>query len=133
MVRVVTTNRGVSLLEVVVALTILSTVLVSLSGIMWQMGRQTRQSGVATHRSTAMESAAALAASVPWDSLGSVSGCTADTLSGTVFTRCVDVAFVSTRIRRVRAVITASGAGTPPETLLVFRNRPLLPNPLDVQ
>lgn len=122
-----------SLIEVVVALAILATVLVSLTGVMWQMGRNTHLAGIAAYRTAALESGAALAHSIPWDSLANVVGCTNDSSATLTYTRCIDVTDVAGGLKQVRVVITPTiGVIQHPETLAVFRNRPLPSNPLHV-
>jgi Tfp pilus assembly protein PilV len=124
---------GISLVEVIVALAILSVVLVSLIGIMWQMGRQSRFSGVASARTAAVESAAALAQAVRWDSLSALVGCAADTTAGLIYTRCYEVTTLSASVRQVRVIIAPTAAATlPPETSLVQRSRPQRRSPLNL-
>lgn len=125
-------SRGVTLIEVVVALAILGTVLVALSAMMWQMGRQGRIAGDAAGRSAALESAAAFAQTVPWDSLIRIVGCRADSAGPLHYTRCVDVSSTAGNLRRVRTVIApTNGLSLRPDTLIVYRNRPMPLHPLD--
>jgi prepilin-type N-terminal cleavage/methylation domain-containing protein len=127
-------QRGVSLIEVVVALGILTVVLLALSGIMWQMGRHTRVSGVVGSRSAAMETAASFAQSVRWDSLGTLPGCQTDSSGTLVFTRCFEVQTLAPSLREVRVIVTPTGpTALKAETLVVQRNRPLTRSPLNVQ
>jgi Tfp pilus assembly protein PilV len=124
-------SAGISLIEVVVALAILSVVLLSLTGLMWQMGRHTRLSGVSAARTTALESAASLAQAVRWDSLSSLVGCAVDSTAGLSYTRCYEVTTVSSALRQIRVILApASAAQIAPETLLVQRGRPLRRSPL---
>jgi hypothetical protein len=126
-------RRGISLLEVVVALGILSVVLMSLSGIMWQMGRQSRISGAAAARTAAAESWASLAHAARWDSLTTLVGCAADTTAGLAYTRCYEVSSLSSALREVRVIIApAAGISLTPETLLVQRTRPRQPSPFNL-
>jgi hypothetical protein len=126
-------RRGISLLEVVVALGILSVVLMSLSGIMWQMGRQSRISGAAAARTAAAESWASLAHAARWDSLTTLVGCAADTTAGLAYTRCYEVSSLSSALREVRVIIApAAGISLAPETLLVQRTRPRQPSPFNL-
>lgn len=126
------TARGISLLEVVVALGILSVVLLSLTGIMWQMGRQSRISGVAGARTAATESWASLAQAVRWDSISNLIGCQADTSAEMVYTRCFEVSTLSPTLREIRVIIAPAMTAMQPETLLVQRTRPPRPSPLYV-
>jgi type II secretory pathway pseudopilin PulG len=126
-------RRGISLLEVVVALGILSVVLLSLTGIMWQMGRQSRVSGVASARTAVLESWASLAQAARWDSLDALVGCAADTTAALAYTRCYEVSTLSPGLRQVRVIIApAADAVLAPETLLVQRTRPRQPSPLNL-
>jgi hypothetical protein len=124
----------VSLIEVVVALTILSVVLLALSGIMWQMGRHTRVSGLVGSRSAALESAASLAQSARWDSLPSLPGCATDSSGALVFTRCFEVQTLGPSLRQIRVIVTPTVATVlKAETLMVQRTRPSALSPLNIQ
>jgi prepilin-type N-terminal cleavage/methylation domain-containing protein len=124
---------GVSLIEVVVALAILSVVLLALSGIMWQMGRHTRVSGLMGSRSAALESAASLAQSVRWDRRASVRGCAPDSSGALVFTRCFEVQTIAPSLVQVRVIVTPTVAtALKAETLTVQRTRSTALSPLNV-
>jgi prepilin-type N-terminal cleavage/methylation domain-containing protein len=125
-------DRGVSLIEVVVALTLLSVVLLALTGIMWEMGRHTRQASLIGARGAALASAASLAESMRWDSLDALVGCGSDTSAQMVYTRCFEVGAVSSGVRQVRAIVTPAGGAIRPETLTVSRTRPRSRSPLYV-
>jgi prepilin-type N-terminal cleavage/methylation domain-containing protein len=127
-------EAGVSLIEVVVALTILSVVLLALSGIMWQMGRHTRVSGLVGSRSAALESSASLAQSVRWDSLPALPGCATDSSGALVFTRCFEVQTLGPSLRQIRVIVTPTVATVmKAETLMVQRTRPSALSPLNIQ
>jgi prepilin-type N-terminal cleavage/methylation domain-containing protein len=123
-------DRGVSLIEVVVALAILSVVLLALTGIMWEMGRHTRQASLVGARGAALASAASLAESIRWDSLTSLVGCSADTSAQLAYTRCYEVGAISGGVRQVRAIVTPTSGTVRPETLTVSRTRPRSRSPL---
>jgi len=125
-------DRGVSLIEVVVALTLLSVVLLALTGIMWEMGRHTRQASLVGARGAALASAASLAESMRWDSLDALVGCGSDTSAQMLYTRCFEVGAVSSGVRQVRAIVTPAGGTVRPETLTVSRTRPRSRSPLYV-
>ena len=72
-------SRGISLIEIMVALTILSTVLVALGGLMFQVGQQTRTSARETYQAAAMQQGAAYVGSLSWTELDGAAGCTSDT------------------------------------------------------
>jgi len=124
--------RGVSLMEVVVALTLLSVVLLALTGIMWEMGRHTRTASLIGARGAALESAASLAESARWDSLTALVGCGTDTSAQLVYTRCFEVTAPVGGVRQVRAIVMPAGGALLPETLTVSRTRPRSRSPLYV-
>lgn len=123
-------EAGVSLAEVVVALAILTTVLVSLGGLMVQTARQTRQSAAAGYRAAAAMDAAAWAEGLAWDSIAGAIGCTPDTVGQYTYDRCMSYQNWPSsgqprhRLRRVQVVISPTGAlGGRLDTVVVFRNR----------
>lgn len=118
-------ERGASLLEVMVALVILSTVLMALTGMMWQMGRQSGLSEIAIYRTAALERSAAIAGGVPWDSLATVVGCISDSSGTLAYTRCIDAAANGPNLTALTVVVVPSGFfSSLPETLTVYRDRP---------
>src|SRR3990172_6300120 len=83
-------EAGVTLMEILVALGILSVVLVSLGGLMFQVSLQTRRATTLAYMSSAAQNAQTRVEGLPWDSLASPSviGCTTDTTGQLVYTRC---------------------------------------------
>jgi len=125
-------RRGVSLIEVVVALTLLSVVLLALTGIMWEIGRHTRRASLVGARAAALESAVSLAEAVRWDSIAALIGCTTDTSAQLAYTRCYEVPDLAAAVRQIRTIVTPAGAALMPETLTVSRTRPKSRSPLYV-
>ncbi|MEX1998281.1 MAG: prepilin-type N-terminal cleavage/methylation domain-containing protein [Gemmatimonadales bacterium] len=124
-------RRGVSLVEVVVAIAILSTTLLALSGLMWQMARQGRYAGYATARAAALETAASQAQGAAWDSLSTLVGCANDSIASFTYTQCYELTTVSNSLRTVRVIVSPASLFTlKAETLTVQRHKPLLPSPL---
>jgi hypothetical protein len=121
-------ETGLSLVEIVVALAILTTVLVSLGAMMFQVGRYTQHSALATYRSAATLRSAAWAQALPWDSIGGAVGCANDSTGQLNYVRCATVTTVSPRLKTIRVVITPSGweAGRA-DTVLITRSKPRLP------
>jgi hypothetical protein len=113
-----------------IALSILSVVLVSLAGLMFQMGRHTRRSGGVASRTAAVQSALAGVQTVPWDSLPNLVGCVADTAGTLPYTRCVELQTLTTRLRSLRVIVVPSDPFLRPDTIVVRRNRPRSSSPL---
>lgn len=129
-----TDQRGVSIIEVVVAIAILSTVLVSLGGLMFQVASQTRRSAMVTHRSAAVLSSGAWVHSMRWDSIPNAVGCVTDTTGSFTYNRCLSYTISPSQLRRVQVVIAPIGAYTTrPETLVVERARPRSASTLNVR
>lgn len=123
--------RGISLIEAMVALAILSTVLLSLTGLMWQMGRNARDSSAVTMRTGVMESAASLAYGVQWDSLPNIVGCSADTTAALISTICYEVQTLTAQVRQVRVIVApTSPAGMLPDTITLRRAKERQVSPL---
>jgi prepilin-type N-terminal cleavage/methylation domain-containing protein len=124
-------EKGVSLIEIIIALSILATVLIALGGLMFQAARHTRQSAAVAYRSAASTSAAAWIQGLPWDSLGGAVGCTADSTGPFSYDRCVTVQTVSAKLKRVTVAIVATGVLiVAPDTLVISRSRPRPRSPL---
>jgi hypothetical protein len=96
-----------------IALTLLTTVLVALGGLMFQAARHTRQSAAVAYRSAA------------WDSIAGAVGCSSDSSGALAYDRCVTVQNVSAKLKRVTITITPTGTLTAaPDTIVISRVRP---------
>ncbi len=117
-------SKGVSLIEVMVALTILSSVLVALGGLMFQVGRHTRTSARETYQAAALQQGAAYIDALPWNAIDAAAGCTTDTTGLLEYRQCIAVAN-SGNYKSVTLIVTPRGnfAGTP-DTVTVYRHRP---------
>jgi prepilin-type N-terminal cleavage/methylation domain-containing protein len=125
---------GVSLIEIMIAMSILATVLVALGGLMFQVARHTRQSAAAGYSSAAVTSAGAWAQTLPWDSLPGAAGCVDDTIGQFTYSRCTTVANRTSRLRRVTVVISPTGVLTPqPDTIVVDRHKPVPSSTLNLR
>ena len=121
-------RNGFSLIEVMIAMTILSVVLIALGGLMFQVAEQTRTSAKATYRAAATQKTAAYIQALPWDSIDGASGCTADSSGLMAYDRCISVIDSTARIKRVTLVIASTGVfAALPETLMVYRVKGRVP------
>lgn len=125
-------SSGVSLVEIIIALTILSTVLVALGGLMFQAAQHTRRSAAVAYRSAAITTASAWIQSLPWDSLGGAVGCITDSVGLLEYSRCVTVTDVSSTFKRITVAINPTGnLLVRAESLAIARNKPRMPSPLN--
>jgi prepilin-type N-terminal cleavage/methylation domain-containing protein len=132
MFRKVLCNRsGLSLIEVVVAITILSVVILALGALMFQVAGHARASAGVAYKSAATESASAWIHGLPWDSIPFAVGCTDSLSVGLLqYTRCVDLVTSTPRYRLARITISPTGDLRPsPDTITVERTRTRSPSP----
>ncbi len=117
-------SKGVSLIEIMIALTILSTVLIALGGLMFQVGRHTRISARETYQAAALQQDAAYINGLPWSAIDAAAGCATDTTGLLEYRRCIAVAD-SGGYKSVTVIVTPQGnfAGTP-DTVTIYRHRP---------
>ena len=124
-------ERGISLVEVVIAMTILSVVLITLGGLMFDVARQTQSSAATTYRAAAVQQAAAWIEGLPWNDINGTSGCSSLSMGPLDFDRCVSVYDTTTSMKRVTVVITPTGTLTAqPDTVVLYRNQARLRSPL---
>ncbi len=117
-------SKGVSLIEVMVALTILSTVLVALGGLMFQVGRHTRTSARQTYQTAALQQGAASIEALPWSAIDAAAGCTTDTTGLLEYSQCIGVAD-SGNTKFVTLIVTPTGTFVgAPDTVSVYRHKP---------
>lgn len=122
-------ETGVTLVEVVVALGILSLVLLALGGLMFQVSLSTRRSAALSYRNAAAQGAQGWVLGLPWDSLPSAVGCITDTTGQLIYSRCT-TAVDTANLKRLSVVLSATGNLTaPPETLLIYRVKPKSASP----
>ena len=117
-------SKGVSLIEIMVALTILSTVLVALGGLMFQVGRHTRTSARETYQAAAIQQGAAYIGALPWSAIDAAAGCTTHTTGLLEYGQCISVAD-SGNTKFVTLIVTPTGTfvGTP-DTVTSYRHKP---------
>ena len=133
--RATSNNRGLSLIEVVVAITILSIVVMALGALMFQIARHTRASAGVAYRAAASESAASWMHGMPWDSIPLVIGCTDSVTTGLLeYTRCVVLLTNGPRHKVARITISPTGVLQPsPDTITVERTKTRSASPFGFQ
>ena len=124
-------ERGVSLIEIMIALSILSVVLLALGSLMFQVARYARRSTAVTYRSAVLESSTSWVQGLPWDSLPGIVGCTDSLTTGLLqYTRCVELVTTTPNSRLARIIISPSGAlYARPDTVTVERTKARSPSP----
>lgn len=116
-------RRGVSLIEVLVAISILSVVLVGLGGIMFRVGRMNIRANLGTHHTAAVQLAAGWIGTIPYDSLGAAVGCQSMNVSTLSYTRCVEVDTISSRQIKASVIVQPNSTLLSVDTVVVYRNQ----------
>jgi hypothetical protein len=128
----------VGLVEIMIALALLSVVMMSLGALMFQVGRHTRLAAQVAYRAAAQNNAAMWAQAMPWDSIPEQVGWgNSDTIGQLIFQQYMSYA-TSGNNRVLTLVIQpvaslASSARIKAETLTVVRTKPLTTAPLKVR
>jgi prepilin-type N-terminal cleavage/methylation domain-containing protein len=122
---------GFTLVEIVVAMTILSIVMVTLAGLTFQTARRSISAQGNDQRQAVIMQQLNQMAAVPYDSLGqgSYTGCTTITASFG-YTRCLTMSQVSLTLRRMTIIITPTRPLWRADTVQVERKKPYV-NPLN--
>jgi prepilin-type N-terminal cleavage/methylation domain-containing protein len=101
----------VTLIETMLALSILGVVLMGLGGLMFQAARHTRQSAAVAYRSSAVTTAEAWSRALPWDSAPTAIGCVDSLTAGQLlYTRCVELPVNTPRYQQIRVIISPIGS-----------------------
>jgi prepilin-type N-terminal cleavage/methylation domain-containing protein len=124
-------RRGMSLIEVVVAMTLFGVIMASMAALTTQVARSAQFSSIATERGAAVAVAVNQLEALPYDSLPGRAGCR-DISSPTLPRReCIRITNVAPRVRQVEFTLTPANASLRPDTLIFERGKPTPGNPLD--
>ncbi len=125
-------------MEIVIALTLLSVVLVALGGLMFQVGRHTRVATQVAYRSAAVNTAAGWGQNMPWDSIPVQVGWGGnDTVGQLVYQRYMS--YTTSGNSRVLTIVirplssVASSNRVISDTITVIRAKPLSTAPLKIR
>ena len=120
-----TTSRepnGFTLVEVVVAMVILSTVLVTLAGLSYQTARRSLATQGLDQRQSVMMQEVNRMVVVSYDSINQMVGCSQ--VSGAfAYTRCITTSTPATNITRIQVVVTPARTAWKPDTMTVDRTK----------
>ncbi len=116
--------RGFSLIEIIVALTILSITLAGFAGLTFQYLRRVRTLDARVMQFALMGEQAQRLTVLPFDSLDSRAGCTTFTGGTLPRTRCITVTTINSGRKQVQVVITPTDAALKPDTIVFHRIRP---------
>jgi prepilin-type N-terminal cleavage/methylation domain-containing protein len=126
-------REGISLIEVIVAMTLLGVVLTSLASATFQAARRSTTVAAEGYRQGVLMQEVNRLTALPWANLPTSTVC--QTVSGGAFphTRCVNpLSAPSSNSRRLRIIVTPMMPGARPDTIVVDRANPAVGNPLNV-
>jgi prepilin-type N-terminal cleavage/methylation domain-containing protein len=125
------TRRGMSLIEVVIAMTLLAIVLTSLARVSVFVSSRGRTDEVIAQRSAAMQQQMAWLGGVPFTRLDSVSTGTASVTVGTFsYTRTIRITAPASNRRTITIVIVPTVDATKTDSITFDRAQPPVANPL---
>jgi prepilin-type N-terminal cleavage/methylation domain-containing protein len=118
-------RKGISLIEVMVAVTLLGLIATAQSAVTMRYAVQNRAAAIGVHRAAAISSAMELYSTMPFASIGSYTGCIAITEPARyAHQRCATSTAVSGNVIRIEIVITPQNTAFRPDTVRVDRSRP---------
>jgi type II secretory pathway pseudopilin PulG len=123
---------GITLIEVVVALTMFAVVTTTVASFTTQVAKGSRINGVATVRAGALAAQVNRLEVLPYDTLPSRAGCTSVSSGLLPRSECVTVEDVVVGRRRVTFVLTPSNTALRPDTVIFERTKPKAYHPLNL-
>lgn len=123
---------GSSLVEVMVAVTLLGVVVAGTAGMTTYVGRRSALNAQLTARAAVLARESDRLLTMPYDSLPSNATCTADSLPAFPHTRCITITEVAggRGYRNVRLIVTPSQPTLRADTVMVQRTRAVAVSPL---
>jgi Tfp pilus assembly protein PilV len=125
-------REGVSLVEILVAMTLVSAILIPVAGLTALGANMSVKNAGASYRQGVLAQEANRLSTLPFASLPGAVGCTTVATGAFPHTRCVTVTNVSATLRRVQVVVTPAQPGVRPDTVRFERANPPTGNPLNM-
>ena len=125
-------RRGITLIEVVVALTMFAIVTMTVASFTAQVASGSRVNAVSTVRAGALAAQVNRLEALPFDTLPSRAGCTSISSGLLPRTECVDVRDVAVGRREVTFILRPNDAALRPDTVILQRTKPKAYHPLNL-
>lgn len=125
-------REGVSLVEVIIAMTLLGVVLTSLAGMTYQASRRSATVATESYRQGVLMEEVNRLTALPFTNLASAVGCRTVTGGAFPHQRCVSMTSISSTIRRLTVIVTPSQPGMRPDTVIFDRANAPAGNPLNL-
>lgn len=123
-------RAGISLVEIVVAMTLMSAVLIPVAGLTALGANRSVRNAGATYRQGILNQEVNRLTSLPFGTLPGAAGCVTVAAGTFPHTRCVAVTNVNGTLRQVRVIVTPAQPGVRPDTATFERANPPTGNPL---
>lgn len=118
-------RRGISLIEVLVAVTLLGMMATVHTMVTMKFAVRNRVAAAGVNRTAAMSAAVDLYTTMPYANLGANTGCTSMTVPAMYpHQRCITITAVSTTVARIRIIIAPTGSAFRADTTFVDRSGP---------
>ena len=125
-------RRGITLIEVVVALTMFAIVTVTVASFTAQVASGSRVNAVSTVRAGALAAQVNRLEVLPFDTLPTRVGCTSVSSGLLPRTECVDVRDVAVGRREVTFILRPNNSALRPDTVIFERSKPQAYHPLNL-
>ena len=125
-------KRGITLIEVVVALTIFALVTVGIAGFTTQVAKGSRINSLSAVRAGALAAQINRLEVLPYDTLPSRAGCSSISTGLVPRTECVAVQDIVAGRRRVTFILRPNNTALRPDTVILERTRPKAYHPLNL-
>lgn len=125
-------RRGITLIEVVVALTVFAMVTAGIAGFTTQVARGSRLNSLASVRAGALGAQINRLEVLPYDTLPTRAGCTSISAGLVPRTECIAVQDLAAGRRRVTFILRPNNTALRPDTVILERTRPKAYHPLNL-
>ena len=125
-------RRGITLIEVVVALTVFAVVMMGIASFTTQVAKGSRVNGLATVRAGALAAQVNRLEVLPYDTLPSRAGCTSISTGSLPRSECITVEDVVVGRRRVTFILRPDNSSLRPDTVIFERTNPKAYHPLNL-
>lgn len=125
-------ESGFSIIELLVAMLLLTLLLLGLVPLSLKVSRMSTQSTALTQRSAALGGEVQRLETLPFDSLAAGTTCASFVSSSFPHTNCVTVSIVNPKTKRLTVVVTPTGGVLGADSTVIERSRGSTGNPLNL-
>lgn len=125
-------RRGITLIEVVVALTVFALVTAGIAGFTTQVAKGSRINSFASVRAGALAAQINRLEVLPYDTLPTRAGCTSVSTGLVPRSECITVEDIAVGRRRVTFILRPDNTALRPDTVILERTKPKAYHPLNL-